>query len=359
MTDHFVIDMLPAREGDCLWIEYGDASRPQRILVDGGRQIAYDTLKARFAELPEDQREFELLVCTHVDADHIEGLLKLVEDPDLPVTFRDVWYNSYVHLKQPNGFENFGAKQGERFADGLVDRQWRWNSRFGGHSVVVPDDGLPPSVDLADGMSATILSPTWPKLERFSNTWLKECKEAGIVPGIGPTEEQIEGFESLGSLNEAEVRRLAATPEKRDSSNANGSSIALLLEFKGKRLLLAGDAHADVLTHTIERLNAPTPLKLDALKLSHHGSHGCVSASLFDALDCSIFLVSSNGSRYNHPDRETIAKLLTSFAGAKELRGNYRSDEMQQWDQRSLRSAFDFSLLVPDAEDGILRTRLI
>ena len=48
----FRIDMLPAREGDCLWIEYGDTARPRRILVDGGRQSTHAALKQRFSALP-------------------------------------------------------------------------------------------------------------------------------------------------------------------------------------------------------------------------------------------------------------------------------------------------------------------
>ena len=117
----FRIDMLPAREGDCLWIEYGDANRPRRMLIDGGRQLAYDTLKQRFAALPANQRQFELLILTHVDADHIEGLLKLVKDPDLPVNFKDVWFNGYRHLSR--NLEELGALQGLFFADGLRGRR--------------------------------------------------------------------------------------------------------------------------------------------------------------------------------------------------------------------------------------------
>src|SRR4051794_19930365 len=100
----FRIDMLPGREGDCLWIEYGDPKRPHRILVDGGRQSTYVTLKKRFASLPPDEREFELLVLSHVDADHIEGLLKLIRDPDLPIRFKDVWFNGERHLSRTEGF---------------------------------------------------------------------------------------------------------------------------------------------------------------------------------------------------------------------------------------------------------------
>ena len=35
----FRLEVLPARYGDCLWIEYGDAAAPRRILIDGAREL--------------------------------------------------------------------------------------------------------------------------------------------------------------------------------------------------------------------------------------------------------------------------------------------------------------------------------
>ena len=32
----FTLEMLPARHGDCLWLEYGDDEGTSRIVVDGG-----------------------------------------------------------------------------------------------------------------------------------------------------------------------------------------------------------------------------------------------------------------------------------------------------------------------------------
>ena len=234
MSAHFSIDMLPAREGDCLWIEYGDGGRTHRILVDGGRSSAYDTVSQRIAALPPDERAFELLVCTHVDADHIEGLLKLVEDPALDATFRDVWFNGFVHLKRPTGAEMFGAKQGERLSDGIVERRWSWNKAFGHGSVVVPDEGGLPVLALDGGMSITLLSPTWDKLERLRPTWKRECEKAGIVPGVAPVTEPPDGIERFGALNADTVLELAAAAFRKDTSRANGSSIAFLASFGGK-----------------------------------------------------------------------------------------------------------------------------
>jgi beta-lactamase superfamily II metal-dependent hydrolase len=42
------------------------------------------------------------LILTHIDADHIEGLLKLVAERDSLVTFKDVWFNGRQHLEPPD-----------------------------------------------------------------------------------------------------------------------------------------------------------------------------------------------------------------------------------------------------------------
>ncbi len=68
------IEMLPAAHGDALWIEYGTGRNIRRILIDGGPARSYEMgLRRRMAMIPEQQRKFELVVVTHIDADHIDG----------------------------------------------------------------------------------------------------------------------------------------------------------------------------------------------------------------------------------------------------------------------------------------------
>lgn len=360
MASIFTVDMLPAREGDCLWVEFGDAARPHRMIIDGGRSIAYNTLSERFAKLPPDQRELDLLVCTHVDADHIEGLLKLVEDPNLNVSFADVWLNGFVHLKRPTGLESFGAKQGERFADGIVDRGWRWNGAFSHASVVITDEGPLPQLTLAGGMKITLLSPDWNGLEGFRSKWEDEVRAAGMVPGVTPVQSSPEGLERFGALSVQKVEELASAPFKKDGSKANETSIAFLATFGGKTVLFAGDAHADVLESSLRRLTHGAPVAADAFKLSHHGAQGTLTKELLAMLDCSTFLVSTDGSRHEHPDREAIARILVNRQGPKRIVGNYNSDSMLEWDIRTLQNHFEYTLDLPAAaDDGIGHLKLI
>ena len=82
--------MMQAAYGDSLLLEYGQAENPRRILIDGGPWYRYESLRQRLLKIPEGQRSFELLVITHVDADHIDGIIRLLQDSALGLTFKDV-----------------------------------------------------------------------------------------------------------------------------------------------------------------------------------------------------------------------------------------------------------------------------
>lgn len=353
----FRIDMLPGREGDCLWIEYGDPARPRRILIDGGRQLAWDTLKERFAALPADQRRFELLILSHVDADHIEGLLKMVAAPDLPVVFNDVWFNGHRHLER---IESLGAKQGEAFTKGIEDHGWDWNAAFDGRSVVIPDDGALPVKALADGMTLTLLSPTWDRLEKLEPVWRTELEKAGMLPSEAKPDEDSPEVESLGALTVDEVEEAARSAFKPDRSAANGSSIAVLAAFDGRKAVFTGDAHAELLAASLRKLRrANRPVALDAFKLSHHGSHGTHSVEVMKEIRAKRFLVSTNGSRHHHPHIEALARTVKHSGGDVELVFNYETQQTSAWNVRGLKDKFRYTTRFPAAATaGLTRTEL-
>ena len=95
----FTVEMLPAQNGDCLWIEYGKGANRHRILIDGGRSPTYQELARRIHQLDASERHFELLVVTHVDSDHIQGIIPLLQ-ADFGITYGDVWFNGWKQLAQ-------------------------------------------------------------------------------------------------------------------------------------------------------------------------------------------------------------------------------------------------------------------
>ena len=144
------IQSLPARQGDALWIEWGDPVR--RMIIDMGTESIGRNIRSRIQDLPEDERIIELLVVTHVDQDHIGGILTCLAEADpIPgLVIKDVWFNGWDHLHGrtvvSHGLDSMGPAQGERLSHWL--RQQTWNKAFNGAPVVRRDDQLGPIVPL-------------------------------------------------------------------------------------------------------------------------------------------------------------------------------------------------------------------
>lgn len=345
--------MLPAGHGDCLWIEYGDPDAPRRVLIDGGARGTYRRSLlpklGELRELPDEQRQFELLVVTHIDADHIAGVLDLLTDQDIAFQAKDIWFNGYRHLpdEAPN---TLGPVQGELLTDLLVKPGIEWNGAFGGDAVVIPANGGLPRVELDGGLVLTLLSPTPEKLAELKPKWEKEVRKAGLEPGqAGQQEESPEGFRLLGV---PDVDELASEPFSEDTSEANGSSIAFLAEYEGNRVLLAGDAHADLLRSSIKRLGHEGQLSIEAFKLPHHGSKANVSTKLLRALDCKRYLFSSNGAYFKHPSPQAVARVIKSGGDDRELTFNYRTEYNDVWGGKPLRERYGYKTVYPAADTG-------
>lgn len=362
----FRIDLLPAEFGDAIWIEYGEAAAPRRILIDCGTAAVFPRLQARILALPEGSRHFELFVVTHVDADHIGGALKLLAAcKQLGVSFGEIWFNGFVHLS-PGGVvppaeddKLLGPLQGEALTEMIVAHgAARWNAMVGGGALVVPDDGPLAPLQLPGGMRLTLLSPRQGQLDRLKPVWEAACRKAGIVPGAATVAD-------AGALGEADaapaddfklgtpdLHQLAASPFKPDQARPNGSSIALLAEYDGRRVLLGADAFAPVLVDALARL-AGRPagrLPLDAVKMPHHGSRGNTSLELVKAVQCPNWLVSTNGKQFQHPDDEALARAIIGSGPGVTLHFNYRSEFNQLWASPALQQAHGFAARYPASE---------
>jgi len=349
----FRLEVLPARYGDCLWIEYG-SDPVRRLLIDGGAPGVYKrALKPRLQQLPAQDRTFELLVVTHVDYDHIRGIIELALDDELTFRARDVWFNGFRHIPdQPT--DVLAGKHGEQLTDLLLKNGVGWNAQgFAAAAVVVPGEGPLPRVELDGGLSLTLLSPTVPLLADLREDWEHSCEDINI----GPEEleqaraegrfETLEGSTtSAPGLQRPDLEQLLRDDFQEDTSAANGSSIALLLEYRSLRILLAGDAHPSTLVHSMGRLGVEK-LKLDACKLPHHGSRGSVSVDLIKHLDCPAYIFSSNGDQFHHPHPEAVARVIKYGGDKPQLIFNYRNPEAVIWDDDRLRQGYGYSTTYP------------
>lgn len=378
----FRIEMLPAAHGDCLWIEYGAGDHVHRILVDGGPAHTYPALRERILHLPADRRHFDLLVITHVDADHIEGIVRLLQDaPALGCRFDRIWFNGRDQLNQvpdPAG-QPLGALQGEMLGVLIADYEAAagrpvWNVGLPDRIAVIDRGaGTLPSCDLPGDCRLTLLSPDVDRLLDLKDHWADELRQAGISSGdaralrrqleesrnlrplgdvLGVEDEPMAGRFELPAPDDADLAGDSAdtlgggggeagadAPFGGDASRANGSSIAVLLDYPGDdprvRMVLAGDAWPAVLEASVARLlpRADARLSVTGFKIPHHGSVANLSAALLDRLSCKHYLVSTSGAVFRHPHGRAVELLLSSHngRGKPRLHFNYLTQTTEKW----------------------------
>ena len=361
--------MLPAQQGDALWIEYGDREHPTRVLIDAGTPPTNEVVKERVNRLDPKDRRFELLIVTHIDTDHIGGVLKLLADRSLGLTFDDVWFNAWRHLQEEElPADRLGPIDGEILSTLLDHAEWPWNRAFAEEKAspaVVPDEGPLSPIHLAGGMTLTLLSPGPAQLQALRREWAKVVQDAGLDPSDPERSQEVLAelaakkgvrLDRLGA-GAIDVERLAETPFAPDRAVANGSTIAVLAEFRGKAALLSGDGFPDVIEPNVMRLlqqRGRSKLELDAFKLPHHGSLHNVSNDLLSALSCSRYLFSSNGNIFGHPDREAVARVIVNGGREPTLLFNYRTSLNDVWDDRDLMAEFDYHVEYPSGgQEGL------
>lgn len=360
----FKLTMFPASEGDCLLLSWGDQRSLCHALTDLGRKGDYKALRPIFTEL----EEIELFTITHIDADHIEGAVPLFMESEPPFTPRQTWFNAYYQLGLANARlqagerEALGAVQAEKVSAGLIAFKWPWNTSFASGIVSANSDEAASPIALKGGLTLLILSPTDSKLARLIPKWDAELAKANLRTTDPDVVEAAlaEGREALGGdgLN---VEALAKKPFVIDRAEANGAAIAFLARYRGKNVLMGADAHPDVLEASLRALGASeeAPLKVDCFKLPHHGSKSNLSPKLLSILDCSRFAISTNGKRFNHPDPESIARILKNDPiRPKELIFNFRQERTELWENPQLMRKYNYKCIFPEEEGTGVEIRI-
>jgi len=338
----FRMHVLAAGHGDCLWVDFGDPDTPTRILVDAGTTGTFPRIRAALDLVRGSAPSHAVLMVTHVDADHVGGALKVLEDSTLAGQFEQVWFNGRRHLAQAANLQSFGAVQGERLTSALLKMPGRWNAAFAGGAVMRPSAGEPPSWSIG-GATVTILGPTEKELASLLPVWDREVVAAGLQPHIAASKARpkVPGWQSFGP---SDVSGWADTAVGPDTAPANGSSIATLIEYRGARLLLGADAHPQVLLEGIRRLSPSSPLAVDVWKLPHHGSAANVTDDLLAAVDARTVVFSSNGAYFSHPDKVAVARVVRRYRNTGvHLVFNYKTTHNHLWASPSLQAKWNYT----------------
>lgn len=369
--------IFPAQNGDSILIDYNNHSH---ILVDGGYADTFDSyLSPMFSSLREAGDHLNLLVCTHIDADHISGLIELIEEElkSQVIPIDNIWYNAYRHIQSPvlvsAEKEDFikhsilkrsapqearpiSAKQGSTLAAMIGQLGTAWNTPFDG--PVTRNFGVN-----IHGALIHILTPTEDNLNSLCHLWRRELVKHGLLskehsfefwddafeyslskdlPGFSSNVHKISGTENLEEIK--------SHPYQADRSITNGSSISFVMELEGKRILMTGDAHAEDILAGLEKLYGlqSTPYQFDVIKLSHHGSYNNNSPALLSKIDSNNWIISTNGDVYNHPDIGTLAWIVTKDkTRCRRLLFNYHLPVCDFLNKEESHTQYTFEIIFP------------
>lgn len=313
----FNIHAVQAHHGDCLLLEYGTQAERRFLLIDGGPE---DTFEPHLRSVLTDKvvphgGVLERVMLSHVDNDHVIGLLDLFADlraagnPTPPlVSVGGLWHNSFARTVDPNGVlaprikqvltAGVAAAMGHAGVD-LMGIQEGAKLRLEAQLLQIdinPDTADPIIVDMVPApvqfgnLTLTVVGPTQANLDKLREEW----------------EEWLDTHED--DLLEGDPQALANS----DRSIPNLSSICVIAEADGRRALLTGDARSDHLLDGLETLgllDADGAAQFDLIKLPHHGSDRNATKKFFRKITAERYLVSADGKNDN-PDLITLVWIV-------------------------------------------------
>jgi Metallo-beta-lactamase superfamily len=385
------IKMFPARNGDALLVTINHEERHFAMLVDGGYATTFDQyIRAELRRLSDGGRRLDLVVATHVDADHITGLLTFFRNngnnatPAI-ISVNEVWHNSlraltgHVVEQTPlsradeeilaeignqglptptdSAQSEISARQGSLLAASLLSGGYRWNGADGTRTI--QDQGDSP-IAMDQNIKITIVGPNAARLDGLRSWWISKLRRTGFAGAItsgGTFDDAFEALAARGDYSASQSSQLIsqsvagsrslADAYFPDDSAINGSSIAFILEHQTRRLLLLGDAWAEDIATSLRTLHSDgKPLIFDAIKVAHHGSLRNTSTELLELIDSPIFLISTNGDIHGHPDIEVLKAIVDRPATyTRTLHFNYSTPASRFIRSYSSRSGTAFSVL--------------
>lgn len=316
------IHFLPVRYGDSFVIECDKGENHGVVVVDGGPSGGGSVLSAKLKEVGTP----DLLVLSHYDDDHINGLFNYMKScwMDGILSSREIWANCAGNIKKEEEEMRFPVEKsvpGSPRVLSSIPQAVKFSRLL---DAAAQSDEVEWREDIVEGFKKKfpfadieVVSPT----EEVREKAVTEMDVAAVnVDWEVPVPKKMGGLRETMVMNldlDTPLEILAShtpkAPETRVAAQlANASSIAFILRCDGLSILMLGDCYP----HNVEAYlrkkgySEDKPLQVDYVKVAHHGSKHNTSNELLDIIRCNHFIISTNGEKFKHPDRESVAHIL-------------------------------------------------
>lgn len=362
---------IPVDNGDCHFIRLIDGEDQYVIMVDCG---SFNNPVQAYIE-NECRKHIDILVVTHIDDDHIKGVITMLnkyKDDDAFQIGR-IWFNSYqstgteetrkltpeeteVILRLKSDLKHklktytgeISTNQSMTLAETILSvpkYEKAWNLRAVTTST--------PVQRLGRWGKISFVSPSPERLKDLMKDYAKWIYEH-LYRKLG-AKEKYEGSENIfeilvqyadvnkhilseGQVSAAEtltenLLREKSKPSRLDDSPTNGSSIAFVWKKGRHRILMLGDAWADEVTRGLLKAfsKGRYPLLFDFVKVSHHASAANTTSTLLDHIESMDWFISGcTNSKKEHlktVSRIILQPFISNRVNMRNLHFNCKTDD--------------------------------
>ena len=371
-----ILHIFQSDKGDCLLLEASDGGL---VLCDGGMSTSMRAhVRDELARLREDGRELAYVYVSHIDQDHISGVLQLLEDevawrvfdyeqsvshpdpttPDVPrpPVIRGLLQNAFrdlIGLNESTEVEDLLAvavpsllaTAEPRLVDAALGLQdlaqsipeaLKVSRLAAADALDIPVNRLPgaggPAKLLFVGddamtfdvgsMTFTLVGPGRQELTDLKTgwvTWLRENKKT-VRDLRRELKRRIDEF-SNGGDSPFDLRDWNGIPDFHGVTAPNVASLMFMVEEAGRRLLLTGDSQQDKILDGLRATGflGAQGLHVDVLKVQHHGSEHNLDPNFAREVSATHYVFCGNGISGN-PDPRVIDHVFESRLGAPATR---------------------------------------
>jgi hypothetical protein len=160
-----------------------------------------------------------------------------------------------------------------------------------------------------EGAKLTVIGPRQDRVDKLRGEWIKALRK--------PTK----------AARQAALQELFLPDKSLDRSVPNLSSIVILVEINKCKLLLTGDANGkDIVAAWGELGLQAGPVKIDLVKMPHHGSARNIPKAFIDFFVANHYVFSANG-KYNNPDPPVI-EAVVEMHGQRKIELHFTNAEV-------------------------------
>lgn len=389
------IKMMPAQYGDCFLI---NTNNEFNILVDGGLKTTYNKWIKPLVSL-EDKREtfFDLVIVTHIDCDHIGGIIAFLEDCEIShgMAVKEIWHNGLFQIVGEK-FSNHTAqdvewdekildkiiKKGhltgdpqnigisESFAVDVLIQEKNIVRNLGNEGSAICDKTEDYVIDKLTKI--VVLGPGKESIEAMDKYWQKEMIARNYQFQVTDRIKLMQAFEFQMSAvhnyyapfeikisGEDSLKRYLSNLEEEDFSITNRSSICFVIEEGKHKVLFLGDAvicDNGSLMEQLEKKYGKT-YHFTAIKLPHHGSRYNVTVNFIKRYTADEYYFSTNSERFGHPDIDVIADIIY-YTGEynKKLIFNYPLEVIKRFDRNDWKQKYHYDIVVGNGNEAVERS---